>query len=185
MPSFSLASFGAMLIEASAKTELDSAVLGAACQMLWQEARDLIGHEQPEWPALSSATLAHKLNGNTPLLETGAMRASIGFNHDGREGFVGSNDPLLRFHEFGSDKAGAAWGSPNPPRPVLGLAIVRKEDEIKAMVGRAAAAYVMGLGYGSEMAEVLRLIRELGRLTHEIATGVDETLSSPDDKRAR
>ena len=48
----------------------------------------MLGHEQPMWQGLKPETIAHKARGNTPLLETGEMRASIEFTapvHDGSD----------------------------------------------------------------------------------------------------
>jgi hypothetical protein len=74
------------------------AIVARACEMVHAEARRVIGEGYPEWPALSPETLAHKMM-NTPLLETGEMRASIEWNAEGNQGYVGSNN----------DKAEAVW----------------------------------------------------------------------------
>lgn len=110
--------------------------LEAAATILEKQAKDLIGVPQPEWAPLAPATLERKGGVNTPLLETGEMRDSITHNADAHEAHVGSNNPKLKWHEFGSIKLGGAWGGPNPPRPVLGVAMVRAEPAIKDAVGK-------------------------------------------------
>jgi hypothetical protein len=42
---------------------------------------------------------------NTPLLETGEMRASIEWNAEGNEGRVGSNNEKAVWHELGTSPA--------------------------------------------------------------------------------
>jgi phage gpG-like protein len=182
---YSLIEFAAKLAIASAEMEIATReVIAAACAILAEEAKSLIGVPHPEWPALAAVTLERKDGVNSPLLESGEMRDSIAWNSDAHEGYVGSNDPLLRFHEFGSDKAGAAWGGPNPPRPVLGLALLKKEKEIYAMAGRAAMAAMLGGGaYVAEMAHLKHMIRELGHLAREIGKDAREILTPNDNDR--
>ena len=84
--------------------------LEAAATILEKQAKDLIGVPQPEWAPLAPATLERKGGVNTPLLETGEMRDSITHNADAHEAHVGSNNPKLNWHEFGSIKLGGAWG---------------------------------------------------------------------------
>jgi hypothetical protein len=139
-------------------------------------ARDIIGVPQPGWPALSAVTLSRKI-ANTPLLDTGEMKDSIQWNVDAHEGYIGSNNPKLKWHEFGTNKEGAAWGSPNPPRPVLALASIRKEEKIYAMAARAVMAIVAGGGIGSaEWREFLHVLREFRDIAHE----VNDVLTDPE-----
>src|SRR5712671_3765715 len=71
--------------------ELGPAVVAKACEMVCEEAKRVIGTYDYGWPQLSPATLAHKMM-NTPLLETGELRASIEWNADSNnQGYVGSN----------------------------------------------------------------------------------------------
>ncbi len=67
--------------------EVGPAIVAKACEMVCAEAKRVIGEGYPEWPALSPETLAHKMM-NTPLLETGELRASIGWNSQGLIGHV-------------------------------------------------------------------------------------------------
>jgi len=182
---YSLIEFAAKLAIASVEMEIAKReVIAAACAILAEESKSLIGVPKLEWPPLADVTVARKDGVNSPLLETGAMRDSIGWNSDAHEGYVGSNDPLLRYHEFGSDKTGNAWGSRNPPRPVLGLALVKKREEIYAMAGRAAMAVMLGgAAYAAEMAELVHLIREFGRLSREIGSSASDLLTPNDNHK--
>ena len=71
--------------------ELGPAIVAKACEMVCTEAKRVIGEGYPEWPALQPETLARKMM-NTPLLETGELRASIEWNAEGNKGHVGSNN---------------------------------------------------------------------------------------------
>jgi hypothetical protein len=48
-----------------------------ACKIIQFTAQGYMGHPQPQWPALKPSTIAHKMTGNSPLLETGRMKDSI------------------------------------------------------------------------------------------------------------
>jgi phage gpG-like protein len=181
MSAFTLVEFAAKLLRAEVEMKIvDAEVIRRASEMVCAAARDMIGVPQPGWPALSAATLAHKI-ANTPLLESGEMKASISWNSDAHEGYVGSNNPKLRWHEFGTNKEGAAWGSPNPPRPVLALASVKTQDKIYAMAARAVMAIIGGGGIGSaEWREFMHVLREFRDIAHE----VDDALT-PDDQKGK
>jgi hypothetical protein len=82
---------------------------------------------------LAEATVAHKATGDSPGLETGAMRASIEcsdvYGHHGHwEIAVGTNDPHAVWFELGTVK--------QPPRSFLMRAAVHKTEEIKTICGR-------------------------------------------------
>jgi hypothetical protein len=57
-------------------------MIAAACQMAAGRSRDLIGVPKAEWAPLAPETLERKGGVNTPLLESGALRASISWNAD-------------------------------------------------------------------------------------------------------
>jgi hypothetical protein len=64
---------------------------------------------------------------NDPLLRTGTLRDSIGHVVEGNVGYVGTNDKVAPFQEFGTSK--------NPPRPFLGGALAATEQEIPKIFG--------------------------------------------------
>ena len=82
------------------------------------------------------------------LLDTGALKASITWNAEGSEAFVGTDEPKAAFHEFGTVHM--------PPRSFLGGAIQHEAAEIRAMAARITAAAIAGaLGGKSELFELL------------------------------
>jgi len=79
---------------------------------LQAEIRSALGTYRYGWPALQPATVARKRNGDTPLVETGALRNSYLYTVVDHETVdVGSDDPKAIWHEFGTGHV--------PPRPVL------------------------------------------------------------------
>ncbi len=161
---FSLVEFAAHLTTVERDMhEIGPAIVARACEMVCDEAKRVIGEGYPEWPALSPGTLAHKML-NTPLLETGEMRASISWNSEGNEGHVGSDNPKALWHELGTSKI--------PPRSFLVGAAIRMEPEIHAMAAKAAVAVMMGEGlHSAEMRELLHLLKHVA---HEVKETVTE-----------
>jgi hypothetical protein len=80
---------------------VEHAIVARACEMVAVEAKRVIGVGYEDCSALKPETLAHKFY-NTPLLETGEMRASIEWNARGNEGHVGSNNDKAVWHELGT-----------------------------------------------------------------------------------
>jgi phage gpG-like protein len=151
--------------------EVSHAIVARACEMVCAEAKRVIGVGYPEWPALAPETLAKKMM-NTPLLETGEMRASIEWNAEGNEGFVGSNNDKAVWHELGTTKI--------PPRPFLMGAAMRMEAEIHAMAAKAVMAVMAGKGLNtSELSELVHLLRHVG---HAVKGAADKFLDGPDDE---
>src|ERR1019366_3884946 len=127
--------------------ELGPAIVAKACEMVCTEAKRVIGEGYPEWPALQPETLARKMM-NTPLLETGELRASIEWNSHGNEGHVGSNNDKAVWHELGTSKI--------PPRSFLMGAAIRMEPKIHALAARAVMAVLAGRGlHSSELGELI------------------------------
>src|SRR5882762_9414878 len=113
------------------------AIVAKACEMVCAEAKRVIGEGYDYWPALQPATLARKMM-NTPLLETGELRASIEWNAEGNEGYVGSNNDKAVWHELGTARI--------PPRSFLMGAAMAMEDKIHKMAARAVMAVLAGKG---------------------------------------
>ena len=108
--------------------------------LIEKDAKKQIGHYQgqvgefPAWAPLAASTEAEKARLGAPLgaplLRHGGLYAS--FEHQllsDTEGVVGSTDPTLIFHEFGTSKM--------PPRPVMGPAVVKNRARIQQILGRA------------------------------------------------
>lgn len=165
----SFAQFAAHLLTAAADIELAREVaVVKASKHLAKTARNMLGHEQPFWPSLKPETIEHKARGNTPLLESGALRGSIEWTapvHEGGEvaGYVGSNHPEATWHELGTKRI--------PPRPFIGSAARGQEHVIHEMIGHVVhgAMFHGGLHYRGFM-EAMHVLRhawhqakELGR----------------------
>lgn len=92
----------------------------------------------PDWAELSpeyeKAKVAAGFEPDAPLLRTGEMKKSIRASAEGNEAVVGSNDKVLEYHEFGTDKM--------PPRPVLGPAAHFSRPRIFSMMAKATFAWL-------------------------------------------
>jgi hypothetical protein len=112
----------------------EHAALEKASKLVLNEIKSEIGNYQgaagpyPAWAPLKPATIAHKANGDTPLLETGEMRDSYERTVLPGEAHVGSNNMKAVWQELGTSKI--------PPRSVIGMAAVHKEHEIVEETGR-------------------------------------------------
>ena len=153
---------------------LGPAVVAKACELVAEEARRVIGEGYPYWPALAPSTLARKMM-NTPLLETGELRASIEWNADGNQGYVGSNLDKAVWHELGTARI--------PPRSFLAGAAMAMEDKIHKMAARAVMAVLLGKGlYGSEMAELIHLLKHAA---HHVKEDVKEMTKDDTEEQRR
>jgi phage gpG-like protein len=156
---------------------LGPAIVAHACELVAAEARRVLGTEGYDWPALSAATLAHKMQSGM-LLESGKLRASIQWNSEGNQGWVGSDNDKAIWHEFGTSKI--------PPRPFLAGAAAAKEDEIHRMARKAVVAVMLGKGlHSSEMAELLHLLHTIRHVGHAVGEAVDTVLDGPEDEKRR
>jgi len=107
---------------------LGPALIARACELVAAEAQRVIGTYDYGWPALAPSTLAKK-SADTPLLETGALRASIQWNSSGNLGHVGSNSDIAVYQEYGTSRI--------PPRPFLAGAAMALEPKIHDLFKRA------------------------------------------------
>jgi phage gpG-like protein len=154
--------------------KVEHAIIVKACEMVAGEARRVIGEGYLEWPALQPETLAKKL-GAGPLLETGELRASIEWNAEGNEGFVGTDNEKGLWHELGTSKI--------PPRPFLMGAAMRMEPLIHAMAAKAVMAVLAGRGlHSAELGELIHLLRHAG---HALKEAAETIVDGPDDGKRR
>jgi phage gpG-like protein len=134
--------------------------LEKACRMLEKSAKGSIGNDDYifGWPKLAQATIERK-GFERPLYETGALKNSIEHNvdADGRDAYVGTDDPVAKYHEFGTSKI--------PARPFLGGALIAQEGKIHAMLQRTMAG-VLSSG-GPNYREMRELLHILHMLYHE------------------
>jgi HK97 gp10 family phage protein len=108
--------------------------LEEAAKIVETEAKRVIGTYDYGWAPLAVSTLARKA-ADTPLLETGEMRKSIGHRVGRDEAQVGSNSDKAVWHELGTSKA--------PPRPFLMGAATHKEEEVRSILGRRTVAAIL------------------------------------------
>jgi len=95
-----------------------------------EESKRVLGTYDYGWPRLQPETIKHKATGDSPLLETGELRESIGYTVDEENHTVaiGTNDPNGKFMELGTSRI--------PPRSFLVAAAMAKEAEIQEILGR-------------------------------------------------
>lgn len=92
------------------------------------------------WAELADSTKADRValgfTENDPGLRTGGMRDSYQYKaeHDGVT--IGSDDDKAVWFELGTDK--------QPPRSVLGMAVVHKEKQIEHALGAAVVSALVG-----------------------------------------
>jgi phage gpG-like protein len=155
--------------------ETNHAIVARACQMVANAAKEALGTYEFGWVSLAPETIAHKMRGDSPLLETGELRDSIQWNSSGNVGHVGSNLDKAVWHEFGTSRI--------PPRPFLGAAAAQQEELIYKMAGKAVHAVLRGEAlHGSEMLELLHVLKHVG---HAVGEAVDKFLDGPDDQENR
>jgi HK97 gp10 family phage protein len=116
-----------------------------ALQIIEDTAKDKLGRYQPAvggfpaWPQLADRTLQHHAQmgmGDTPLLLTGGLYASIEHERRGNEGVVGTKEQVGAYQEFGTEKI--------PPRPFMGPAAFSNQAKIEKLMGRALVSGLMG-----------------------------------------
>lgn len=120
--------------------------LDHAARIVEEEAKHEIGHYQEAagpfaaWAELADSTKEDRakkgFTENDPGLRTGQMRESIGRAVEVPEAVVGSNDDKLIWFELGTSK--------QPPRSVLGTAVIHKEHQVRAVLGGAVVSALIG-----------------------------------------
>jgi hypothetical protein len=95
-------------------------------------AKSKLGVYQAGWPSLKPETIARKATGDSPLLETGAMRNTITAHPGGPSRVtITASGPAI-FQEFGTSRG-------IPPRPFMGPALIESAPEITAAIGHEIA----------------------------------------------
>ena len=152
---FTLASFAAHLHQIDRDLKVtNEAIVARACAMVAAEAKRVLGTYDYNWTPLAASTLEKK-KADTPLLETGAMRASIEWIAHDLQGLVGSNSDIAVWQELGTSKI--------PPRPFLQGAAQHVEPKIQKMAAKAVRAVMAGQGlHSAEMRELIHLLKHIG-----------------------
>jgi hypothetical protein len=179
MRTFSLLGFAAHLatVERDMR-EVGPMIVAKACEMVCAEAKRVLGTHDYGWPELKPETIARKIRGDTPLLETGKLRDSIEWNSHGLEGHVGSNDPKAVWNELGTSRA--------PPRSFLVGAAQTLEGEIHKMAARAAIAVMAGRGlHSAEMRELLHVLHLIKDTAHKVKEELVDPLLEGDEHGQR
>lgn len=125
--------------------------LEEGAEELLKEARNEIGHYQrddmgplPPWAELADSTKADRLyqgfSENDPGLRTGEMRDSYTTQINGQQIILGSSDPVAEVFENGRLDADHF----QPPRPVIAVALYRKEEPITEQIARRIAQALAG-----------------------------------------
>jgi phage gpG-like protein len=112
-----------------------------ACVLVQSDAMMRIGEYQaavgpfPRWQQLAASTQAERarlgFTPNDPLERTGKLARSIEITIQGHTGYVGTNDPVAEYQEYGTARI--------PPRPFLGPAAFVNEARIQKLFARAVA----------------------------------------------
>lgn len=122
--------------------------LERAAKLVEDEAKREIGTYQDgagpfaAWAELAESTKDDRVrlgfSEDEPGLRTGEMRDSIDHKVEGNEAVVGSTSEKMVWFELGTTR--------QPPRSVLGGALVRKEEEVARLLGEASVAALIGPG---------------------------------------
>lgn len=120
--------------------------LDHVAKLIEKTAKSEIGHYQdavgpfPAWADLADSTEAEKSRlgypVDAPLLRTGELRESITHETHGFVAIIGSKSKIMEYQEFGTKNI--------PPRPVIGPAAVRNQENIQKIVGAAAVSGLVG-----------------------------------------
>jgi hypothetical protein len=167
---------------AAVEADLEAArrpMLEAACEMVAERARSLIGVPHGWWPPLTPETLARKDGVNTPLLETGEMRDSIQWNADSNHGYVGSHNDKAVWQELGTSRG-------IPPRSFLGAAAEIEGPAVAKMMEKVVGAAIGGrLATGSRVSELLEIAHMLGEALRPLKEAGEDLLSPDQEQRTR
>jgi hypothetical protein len=147
MVEMSLVDFMAHLAHFEHRLHADSTkAMDRVAKIVEREAKKELGHYQDAaapfagWADLAVSTQDDRVkqgfSADEPGLRTGEMRDGIGHTSDHESAVVGSNDDKMVYFELGTDK--------QPPRSVLGTAVVHKEHDIKAIVGGSVVSALIG-----------------------------------------
>lgn len=108
-----------------------------SAKLVRDEAKRVLGTYDYDWERLKPATVKQKATGDSPLLETGGLRASIKYSIDKYNGIanVGSNDPKALWHELGTVHI--------PPRSFLMGAAMRMEEKVHDTCGKDLFGWIL------------------------------------------
>jgi phage gpG-like protein len=134
----------------SAFGQFEHAALDRAGHKFVEHIRAAIGTYEYGWEPLAESTIERKASGDTPLLESGELRDSYGYEIRGnRDLVIGSDNMKARWHEFGTSHI--------PPRPVIGGTLQFHGKEIfEDGVGIEFKAFFLAILGGASITSALR-----------------------------
>ena len=152
------------------------AIVAEVALHIYHEAYNAIGTYKFGWAPLGPQAIDK--HGDTPLLDTGQLRNSIGVTIDKYQAWVGTNDKVMQYHEFGTSRM--------PARPVFGPAALGAEKFIDACAKRHLKAAFAGHGAAMrglhEFMEALHLLKEVYNEFKKIGRDFNEFM---DENRRR
>jgi phage gpG-like protein len=157
---FTLLSFAAKLgaIELDLKLA-GQGILAEYALKVRQNAMDAIGTYRYGWPALGPEAVAR--HGDTPLLETGQLKNSIGITLYENRAVIGTNDETAEFHEYGTSKM--------PPRPFMLPAALEAYGEIHKSADKYIRAALRGQGmHSTDLHTILARVRLILEIAREV-----------------
>lgn len=128
--------------------EKQHGLMDEAAKIIQDEAKAIIGHYQTAyepfgaWPELAESTKEQRVKlgftENDPLLRTGKLRDSIErlASHD--MAVVGSAEDEAVYQELGTTRI--------PPRSFLGIAAMKKGEEVANLIGEGIVGALVGGG---------------------------------------
>lgn len=131
-------------LERNAKERAEQGLKKSA-ELIEKTAKAEIGNYQPavgpyrEWEQLADSTLAHHERmgvGDSPLMVTGQLYASIQHETEDGQAVIGSKMEIARYQEFGTDRI--------PARPFMGPALFVNKEKIRKIMGEAVFTAVAG-----------------------------------------
>jgi HK97 gp10 family phage protein len=145
----SMAVFALHLAESAVAVRIaEHHALTKAAKLIEKTAKAEIGAYQPAvgpfdaWAPLADSTVADRTSKgftpDDPLLRSGELRDSIGYEVSGNEAAIGSTSDVMVYQELGTSKI--------PPRPVLGPAAYSNKEAVQAILGKAV---VHAMEYGN------------------------------------
>jgi HK97 gp10 family phage protein len=137
----------------------EQAILATWAVEVRDTAMEAIGTYKFKWPKLGPAAVAK--HGDTPLLDTGALRDSIEITLEPKRAIVGTNNEYAEYQELGTSRI--------PPRPFMGPAAIHATKVIGPAARYCLRAAFRGDGMaGSGAAELLHAVKIALEVAHEI-----------------
>jgi hypothetical protein len=136
------------------------------------KAKSVLGTHEYNWPPLEPETIARKATGDSPLLETGEMRDSIGYTiiEPGKRAEVGSDMDIAVYQELGTETI--------PARSFLAQTGARHGKAAAELAGAIVAASIADKRVlGGELRELFHVLDKLG---HSLKEDAKELLKDSD-----